>query len=722
MSLKNIEIKDSYESDINDILHDFYIPVLKESIEYYRLSGFFSSQALAIAARGISGLIRNGGRMKIVVSPELSNEDLNVIKQCLITPEKYIEDKFLYDFNKLEDKFIKDHLYALGWMIANNKLEIKIAIPYGNNGKPLTFEEIQRSSIFHIKVGILKDFNGNMISFSGSLNESAMGWLGGYVGNVEEFKVFKNWDPSKIDCFNSDIQKFNRFWNNNSPNVKVIDIPEAIRRELIKNAPKKFEQIDIDKWNINHKKSKSKVKLFDHQNKAISYWIENRKKGILEMATGTGKTITAIECLNIMAKEYPSNLITIITIPSSHLLMQWKNNLEKFLDDSFVYIIADGDHDWRRNLEEELISQSLPYKDNLNIIILVTHITFSSNDFTDMMNRHTRGLNTFLIADEMHWLGAEKLQNGLLDIYKYRLGLSATPSRWFDDDGTRVLCTYFYNDTNQIPYSFNLEDALTKINPDTNETYLTKYYYMPIFVHLMEDELEKYNKLTQSYLRNVNKVKNDPENKEYLERILFERSKIIKNAREKDEMLIPIIEDIKNRQKDVDHTIIYCSNNQIGKTLYMLSRYKDGNTYHAFTMNESTKPSQIYSGISEREFILKKFDEGEFKFLVAMKCLDEGVDIPSAKNAILMANDGNPRQYIQRLGRILRRYYGKNVAYIYDLIVIPDFKNINKETINLERSILQKELYRYQEIANLALNNTDATNKIYHIVNMFNNL
>ena len=212
MSLKIISLKRTYSSDYDNILYDFYIPVLSESVEYYRLAGFFSSTSLAIAARGILGLIKNGGIMRIIVCPRLTKEDLNVIVEAQENPEKYIEMKMLKELDQLEDAFIQDHVLALGWMVANNKLQIKVAILYNERGVPLSYDEIQASGIFHQKVGILKDKAGNIVTFSGSINETAFAW----TKNIEEFKVFRSWIPTEVDyvCFLGSVNNFvyGSFW------------------------------------------------------------------------------------------------------------------------------------------------------------------------------------------------------------------------------------------------------------------------------------------------------------------------------------------------------------------------------------------------------------------------------------------------------------------------------------------------------------------------------
>ena len=216
--LNDLNIKFKYDSDKDDLINEFYMPVLSNSSEYYRMSGFFSSTSLAISAQGISNFIINDGKMKLICSAVLSKEDKRIIEESNENPTKFIERYALNDFRSMNEGFVKEHVEALGWMLANDLLEIKIAIPKNDQG------------IFHSKIGVLKDDEDNIISFSGSDNETASGWL----HNIEEFKVFCSWDESEKKFVYSDLDDFNRYWRGDTVKTDVVDIPLAIKNELIK--------------------------------------------------------------------------------------------------------------------------------------------------------------------------------------------------------------------------------------------------------------------------------------------------------------------------------------------------------------------------------------------------------------------------------------------------------------------------------------------------------
>jgi len=689
MGLRELHLKKAYLSDSDDILNEFYIPVLRETIEYKRLTGFFSSKSLAIAARGIVGLIKNEGIMKLITSPLLTKNDIEIITKASINPEKYIEKRFLQEIENLENEFIEDHLHALAWMIANNKLEIKIAFIYDKeNLLPYEFQD----DLFHPKIGILKDPKGNMISFSGSINESAKGWL----GNIEEFKVFREWISAEKDYFNNDVSKFNRLWHNSSSRIKIVDLPYAIKQKLLEIAPKKIDEIKIEKW------YKKRIKLFEYQEKAVNRWINNDMKGIFEMATGTGKTFTALACLERILKSTES-IVTIIACPFQHLLRQWKDEINKFGISYDTIIFADSSNrSWRDRLADVLVEINLHYKKNL--IILTTYNTFSSEDFIKIIKTN-KNENLFLIADEVHNVGAKKMKDGLIDSYNFRLGLSATPKRWMDQIGTHVIYDYF----SDVVFEFSLEKAINTINPATGKTYLTPYKYKPKFISLQRHELNEYVEKSKSIAIKYNKTKNSAKEAEILNQLIFERADIIKNAQNKYQCLIEIL----NQMDEIKWCLIYCTPNQIDTTMQIL--LDEGLIIHRFTMDEGAKPSRKYNGLSEREVILNYFAEGKYQVLVAMRCLDEGVDIPPARIAVLLGSSGNPREYIQRIGRVIRRYPDKIFATIHDIIVIPSLLELPPNLREAELKIFEKEIKRYEEIASIAINNAEALKKIYEI-------
>lgn len=689
MSLKDKGFRKAYSSDTDDILSEFYIPALEESVKYDRLAGFFSSTSLAAAAQGIIGLIKNGGRMRLIASPRLVEKDAEILSSSRAELRRLLEDRLLDELQKMESEFIEDHVMALAWMVANHALEMKVALLMDADGTP----RVEASAgIFHEKVGLLYDSEGNCLSFSGSVNESALGWL----QNIEEFKVFRGWKSSEAEYVEADSTKFRRLWEGYTRHVMVVDVPRAVREKLVSLAP---ERIDEETLVRHYRRSRRvrRVSLYQHQREAVDRWIDSDKKGILEMATGTGKTFTALACAERVAKE-EEKLAIIIACPQQHLVQQWKREIDKF-GLAYYKVIADGTKpSWKDELANTMMDLSLGYRDK--VIVITTDRTFPSHAFRKIMEETCGGkLTIMLIGDEVHGLGAERAREGLLDMYIYRLGLSATPRRWFDPLGTDVIYDYFGG----VVFEFSLKDATTEDNPSTGRTYLTPYRYVPHFVSLEPHELDEYIEATSKIVRTYWSAGKNTEREEILKLLLFRRADIIKNASAKYGALEHILDGLGS---DIRWCIVYCAPQQMDKVMRILGRREL--IAHRFTMDEGTRPEARFNGRSERDHILRKFAEGSYQVLSAMKCLDQGVDVPPARIAIFMASSGNPREYIQRIGRVLRRYPGKREALIHDVVVRPDLSYLPKELRSVEVDIFKREVRRYEEIAENAINNAEA--------------
>ena len=417
------------------------------------------------------------------------------------------------------------------------------------------------------------------------------------------------------------------------------------------------------------------IKLREYQIEAIDAWFENDCNGIFEMATGTGKTFTALSCFERLLINKDS-LCTVIACPQSHLIDQWIGEIKKFFDGPIV-VASSKNHKWKEDLADLIVDMYLGVIDK--VVILTTHISLASDFFMEKI--HEIDAEKLLIVDEVHGIGSEKQMLGLDEIYDYRLGLSATPSRYFDDIGTQVINDYFCG----VVFEFDLSRALTEINPETEKTYLTQYIYKPIVVNLNDKELDEYRELSAKIARLFATKNKDV--KESLNGLLFKRQNIINNAEEKYDAFRNILKE----RPDIDKLIVYCSPQQIDRIQEIMNE-EGVSPQHRFTQKQSAskKKKEDYS---EREFLLKKFADGSYKALVAIKCLDEGVDVPVAENAIILSSTSNPREHIQRRGRILRNAPGKKEATIYDVLVFPE------ESSDQGKKIRQKEINRYLDFA-----------------------
>lgn len=701
MTFKELNLKHSYNSEKDNILNDFYVPALKKAVSYKRIAGYFSSSSFGVASEGLSQFIKNNGRMHFISNVKLSPQDYEQIEKGLTDPEEIIKSKFLNDLSNIQDECIKNYVTVLGWLIANNYLEIKIGY---------IKDQTIGNEILHQKVGIFYDSDNNIISFSGSNNESAHGWY----YNSEKFKVFFSWELNNNDFIAQDIEDFEELWNNQALKTEVISFPEAVKNHLIEISPTEYIDVEklVEKINVSQKKCLSEqaaseteqIKLREYQLEAINAFVENDYQGIFEMATGTGKTYTALGALEELLKK-ENKLITIISCPFLHLTNQWENSIEKMELNIPILYASSANVKWKDELIEKILDNRLGKIKQF--IVITTHDTVSSKKFIETMNDAKSPI--FLIGDEVHGMGSINRIEGLLPIYKFRLGLSATPIRYFDELGTKELLEYF----NKTVYIFDLARAINEINPDTNESYLVPYKYHPLFVELTLDEMDEYSEITATIAILFSKKNRSKKEQLILEQKLRDRQDILKNAVNK----FPLFSDLilkLNDENDLSHTLVYSSPQQI-QQIQQNIRSCETIIQHKFTSGEDAIKKQLkYNGLTEREYILSNFDKANYHILVAIKCLDEGVDVPSTKNAILMCSSGNPKEYVQRRGRVLRRYPGKKYANIYDITALPNFSQ-RRSSHEIENKMIESQLKRIVEFAEDAFNESEVLREIFQI-------
>lgn len=677
MGLKDLKLEATYETteNGNQLIEEFYIPALQESVKYYRIAGFFSSSSLVVAAKGIEGLIKNGGKMYLLISPELSEEDYITIK----SHGQILSEADMFSDLKLEES-PHENLQALAWLMDAGRLEIRIVV-----GKK------SRNSLFHQKIGLFFDNEGNIVSFSGSVNESAQAWL----NNIEEFKVFRSWEPGQTIFLEPDLKKFINFWKNQRQDIaEVYDIPTAIKEKILKVKPRDIWDLNImRRYRKDVKVKRNKLSLFPHQEAAVTHWINNDYSLLMEMATGTGKTRTAIGCLVEKLKDQ-ERLLTVVSTPQNTLSRQWKSDFEKLEIVLDKAIIIDGSNTkWKKDLE--LLLLDLCDEKIKNTIIFTTHATASDEKFIKIVRNNKYDTKILFIGDEVHAMGSSKQRNALLDIYEYRIGLSATPERMFDEGGSAYIRKYFGNDS----FQFTIADALHTVNPITGRPFLNHYNYYPIFVELNSKEQERYNKYTQQIIILKNQADYDPEE---LQKIYDRRANIGKNAEGKYAAFEKLLDEMN--PETIQDTILFVSDKQIKKIFDIMSIKKIKRA--KITESESASKVVNMEGDTERQNIITQFIKHRLQVLVGIKCLDEGIDIPNARIAILLSNSTNPREYVQRVGRVIRQAPDKEESVIYDFIVTPESGHGHDGSI-----LLEKEANRAKQIAINALNYNEVKEK-----------
>jgi superfamily II DNA or RNA helicase len=708
MTLQSFYIKSTY-SKFENPYSEFFIPALSNSNAYWRFGGFFNSKNLAVCAEGIQEFLKNDGKIKLILSPNMTREDIDAIKAGINTPEKFLKSFWEKDFDKIKDKIEKDHLRALSWLIAQNptRLEIKIAIFRDDEGYPLTGEEIIKQGIADQTFGIFHDEEGNSISFKGTIKNNTD------TNEIfYDFNVFKNWIDGQKEFVKNSYSKFINLWEESGlidsseekqmANVEIIDLPEAIREDILQQKPNDVSELTLLK----------PPKLNPYQNDAVNSWLKHGNRGIFEMATGTGKTFCAISCLKEIEK-LENSLLVIVPCPTQNLVNQWNGQLKKWGYESNDTL--SGKKSWEMKLERLINDLNFKIKLKQKIqIVITTYDTFSSETFRKYIKKCD--IPIMIIADEVHASGSEGTSLGLLDEYKYRLGLSATPDRYFDEIGTKRIMNFFEpsikceqcENHGSIVFSFELKDAIPK--------YLAEYEYFPYYVELTDDELEEYKNKTKAIAMKIENAKDNFEENELIKLITFERANIIKNAINK----IKKFEEIILKNPSIDFCIVYCApskqnkkNDQMSQVQSILNKIPISN--HRIKSGEIKLKEQIE--------ILDKLESGSIKIVESIQMLDEGLDIPALKNAILLASTGNPKQFIQRRGRVLRKWNGvypdgtvKDHATIHDIFVIPYLdRDVDPEFLTVEKKIIEKELKRHEEMARISRHPQRGLKKIEEI-------
>lgn len=656
-SLNVPRVIDTSDTDFAD---EFYNPLLSRSVEYKRGVGYFTTNWLRSASRGIAELAENGGTAKWIMSPILEQEDWEALK---IGQEAKHDEVLQRELAETVDDLQYDLEYqtrnAIAWMIADGLLEVRFAIPKG---------DLQGD--FHDKFGIFRDSAGNRLAFHGSKNDSAHSFE-----NYEAYTVDCDW-LSERDAEGVELQekRFDEIWSGAKENVEVIPLPEGIKKDIAD-----LRDQDARPY-TNPKEPDNGISLRPYQRQAVDNWFENRKRGLLRMATGTGKTFTALGAMDEFLETRSDPTLVVIAVPYTHLADQWREEIAKFGYNNPKFLYGSANAEWKGDLSRILSDLTLGMGSNQ--LIITTHTTLASDYFRDQIERSD--CDALLIGDEVHGLGSEHQRKALLDEYEYRIGLSATPERHYDEEGSEYILDYFGG----IVFEYGLGEAIPE--------FLTPYDYYPTIVELTEEELEDYNNLSK---RLATAAASDDADEELVNRLAMKRANIIKSAENKYVSLQSVLSKIG----EPDHLLVYTNSQQIDHVQDILNEV--GIRQHKFTYREDN---------DERQRLLNSFDEGEIDALVAMRCLDEGVDVPSTKQAILMSNTGNPMQFIQRRGRVLRQYPGKEKAIIYDFIVVPTM-NPTKDIADSERGILRKELRRFEEFAENARNEHGARNKIERI-------
>lgn len=703
MGLRDIPIKNEYRSLIDDVVKDFYVPLLGNAVLYQRAVGFFSSSALMMISQGINGLIQNEGKIQIIASPKLSALDIEEIKKGYEV-RKVIEKSLLREINDIEDQEDVEKLSYIAKLVADGILDVKIAFLTTKN-------EI---AMYHEKMGLITDSDGNTVAFSGSMNESE----NAFKDNYESFDTFCSWTNDSERVFQKQMA-FKAIWEDYEPGVETIDFPEAVKSRLYEYNPElrlknnKNNEQNSDELELREKKAiflPDDFKIRMYQNSAIHTWEEKGFRGIYDMATGTGKTLTALASIEYLYRKNKERLAIIIVCPYQHLVEQWVEDIVRFGIQPIIGYSASSQKNWKKILEQAVRSFNLRVTDMFCLI--TTNASFVTKKVQEQIQ--LLGKDSLVVVDEAHNMGAANYRRCLPTAFEYRLALSATIDRHNDETGTVALSDYF----GEKCIEYSLREAI-------DNKMLTRYFYYPVLTYLDADELEEYIYLTHQLATTISKKAGKTVLSEYAKQLLIKRARVIAGTRAK----LPELKKIIEPYKDDKHLLIYCGattikevdademdfgTRQIDLVTNMLGN-DIGMRVGRFTSQESPQ---------ERAQIRAAFAEGNMlQALVAIKCLDEGVNIPSIKTAFILASSTNPKEYIQRRGRVLRKFPGKDYAVIFDFITLPfpmdEIGLQSQEIINSTKGLVKREIIRMLDFAEIAENPSETYDLIYNLKHGF---
>ena len=742
----------------------FFSECLCNATQFDLMLGFFSSSAINVLADGFASFLYNGGRMRLIINDILTEQDKTAFANGTLDDLPFFD---LDDLEKLKSTLSERdaHFFeCLSWLIRNNRLEVKIVAPKEGIG------------ISHTKTGVFGD-REDYVAFDGSCNFSRTA----LVDNIESLTVSCEWDGNIEAEKARDIKEdFETVFNGKDESVvymtteqvrtqlidgfkdksltalledeyklierhtKEKDLPSSVKHALEKARQRVSAAIDkLKEEKIEKREAVITQEIEpcfpyptgprDYQNQAFENWKANNQKGLFAMATGTGKTITSLNCLLEIYKRN-GYYKAIILVPTITLVNQWEQECEKFHFSNVIKVYSKNS-EWRSRIERLQMAEE--YKkakeSSQSFIIISTYASFTRGNVFDILNGFEKS-KVLLIADEAHNMGSPTIMKRIGDIkYLRRIGLSATPERQFDDDTNRKLFRFFGAEK-QYTYEYSMEEAI-------ENGVLCRYFYYPHHVRLTDDEFEKYVELSLKISKYFNFNTCSFDNKDdILMSMLLARKRIVHKAANKLTAFNQIIHERYQKKGNLKYSLVYVpegtkpdyiadsdvfdSTDQVADDI-VSDRLIDDYTEAVMKLDRFITVKKFVSGQKDRDKVLSDFASGKLQVLTSMKCLDEGVDVPRSELAIFCASTGNPRQFIQRRGRILRKHPDKFMAEIHDLVVAPEV-NPGSDSFRMERALLKGELMRVKNFSLLSENPSFSQIELKSVMehyglNMYNN-
>lgn len=730
----------------------FFSEALCNATSFDLMLGFFSSAAINVLSYGFAAFIYNGGTMRMVINDILSSHDVNAIKlaQDLSSELPYFNLNDLEELSHTLNKRDRHFFDCIAYLIRKERIELKI------------IRMVNGSGIAHTKCGTFSD-GLNKIAFNGSVNFS----LSALIHNKEELSVNCDWNgAADIGRINSIQKDFDRAFNGLDPDVEFVKAVDIVGYALNKEKPKSLEELLTDELELIEEaasrelspslrkvleKAKNKVTAaieknsgiipqpesepqFPYQSGPREYQMEafenwrKIQKGLFAMATGTGKTLTALNCLLEIFKR-KGYYKAVILVPTLTLVDQWEKECRKF---NFGHIIkiCSKNKNWKQELDAIKLQEEFNYSNReSNYILISTYASFARDAFNDIVSLSSKSNKKILfIADEAHNMGSPHILNRLEGIkFVRRIGLSATPERQFDDLGNAKIKSFFgCADMEGYTFEFPMQEAIDK-------GYLCRYYYYPHLVCLTDDEMSEYMKISLKLAKLFNyNSESFPGSDDILMKLLLNRKRIIHKAQNKEKVFEEILKNRFAEKGSLKYTLIYVpegtrpDNNEAD--IYDTSDSIPDDDYSESlidayssivkSISPTTTVKKFTANTGGRNQILEDFAKGDLEVLTSMKCLDEGIDVPRSELAIFCASTGNPRQFIQRRGRILRTHPDKHRAVIHDLVVVPFISSVS-ENFKMERSLLASELKRVRDFAVMSENADYAFEELSEVLSYY---
>ena len=705
--LTDREWKTVYRTGDDDILNNFYLPALGEAKYYDRAVGYFASQLLVNAATGLSSLIKSDGKMRLIIGHPLDADEYEAIKKggnesWLLN---LLQERLIEALSDQATNISEYRLNLLSWLVACGRLEIRFAC--------------RKKGMYHEKIGIITDKEGNKIIFQGSANETV--YAMDVSINSESISVYPSWTDAYGAYGKFYEDAFEKLWDGKQKDTITLELPskayEIIASKAAQRAaPDLNVESDIEYQDqlidglvgisnepkipavINGKK----FDIRDHQIKALESWKSNDFRGILKLATGSGKTITAIFGAIRIYQSW-KRLCLIVAVPYVELAKQWLTNLKIF--NINAHQCFDSKVVWYEKLANDINLFATGHI--LFLPIVVVNRTLTSPSFQKLVVKIDNESMLF-VGDECHRHGSEKTHK-MLPNAKLRLGLSATP---FQDDDDEIETPFpninkerITNYYGGIVTEYTLSDAI-------NDNVLVPYKYHIHAVHLTPEEQDQYEEISRKIANALAASSTATERsseKQGLAMLFGQRSRLLGEAEGKFKELKGILDGDNGKSRG--HCLFYCpegssENNEVSqRNIDRVSKIL--NEY-----NWRTSQFTSYESKSDRQKIMQTFFAGGIDALVSMKVLDEGIDIPACRTAFILASTRNPRQYVQRRGRILRKSENKKFSVIHDFVILPA---IGSEDAALSRRLIRAEMERVYDFLSLALNKREVDEELKRI-------